>query len=51
MLKFKVNELQKICNSLTNTNRKLIEKVTKLEEEKEERELRDREEQEEKQAI
>lgn len=32
VLKFKVNQLQKICNSLTNTNRKLIQKVSLLEE-------------------
>lgn len=35
VLKFKINELQKICNSLTTTNRKLISKVTALEEERE----------------
>jgi hypothetical protein len=31
ILKFKINELQKICNSLTNTNKKLIDKLTRLE--------------------
>lgn len=33
MLKFKVEELQKICNSLSETNRKLIGKITKMQEE------------------
>ncbi len=31
ILRFKVNELQKICNSLTATNVKLIDKVNALE--------------------
>jgi hypothetical protein len=31
ILKFKIDELQKICNSLTNTNKKLIDKLTRLE--------------------
>lgn len=34
MLKFKNRELQKICNSLTATNRRLINRVAKLEEDK-----------------
>lgn len=32
VLKFKVSELQKICNSLTSTNRRLINRVAALEE-------------------
>jgi hypothetical protein len=35
VLKFKVNELQKICNTLANTNCQLSEKLTLLTEEKE----------------
>jgi hypothetical protein len=31
ILRFKVNELQKICQSLTDTNVKLIDKVNALE--------------------
>lgn len=35
MLRFKVVELQKICNSLTSTNRRLINRVAALEDERE----------------